>query len=421
MSQITRCPFCGTRFRVVADQLRISDGWVRCGQCHEIFDASAQLVPASARVLWPDAVPAADAQQRPAGAGFLDSESPATTAAAAQYPSSEDEPSSSLQASICALPAFLTHAPASPAALPDTGPPEGASPAASPQEVQEPQEQELEGYELPFAELRDSGWPQEDEDAQIGDAALEEHGTPPVPAHGQEHADAEPFGNAADAQAAHKPVALMPPEEVGLVDASVCEMLVQANEVPPDHALGDEALPEDAELDVQEPGFVRAARRRAFWRRPWVRAGLAALSVLLLAALALQVAVQERDAIAAAAPAARPWLQQVCAPLRCSVAPLRRIADVVIDSSSFQKGRGDSYQLTFSLQNRAPHALAMPALELTLTDAQDQPAVRRVLLPQDIGAPAELPPRGGWGAALTVVVTTGGARVAGYRLLAFYP
>jgi len=141
----------------------------------------------------------------------------------------------------------------------------------------------------------------------------------------------------------------------------------------------------------------------------------------LLAALALQVAVQERDAIAAAAPAARPWLQQICAPLGCSVAPLRRIADVVIDSSSFQKGRGDSYQLTFSLQNRAAYALAMPALELTLTDAQDQPTVRRVLLPKDIGAPAELPPRGGWGASLTVVVTTGGARVAGYRLLAFYP
>lgn len=418
MSQITRCPSCGTRFRVVADQLRISDGWVRCGQCQEIFDASAQLVPASARVLWPDAVPAADAQQRPAGAGLLDSESPATTAAAAQYPFSEDDASSSLQAGTCALPAFLTHAPASPAALPDTGPPEGASPAVPPQETQK---QELEGYELPFAELRDSGWPEEDEDAQMGDAALEEHGTPPVPAHGQAHEDAEPFEHAVDAQAAHAPAALVPSEDVGFTDASASEMLMQANVVPPDHAPLDELAPEEASPDAPEPGFVRAARRRAFWRRPWVRAGLAALSVLLLAALALQVAVQERDAIAAAAPTVRPWLQQVCAPLGCSVAPLRRIADVVIDSSSFQKGRGDSYQLTFSLQNRAPHALAMPALELTLTDAQDQPAVRRVLLPKDIGAPAELPPRGGWGAALTVVVTTGGARVAGYRLLAFYP
>jgi predicted Zn finger-like uncharacterized protein len=30
-------------FKVVPDQLRISDGWVRCGQCDEVFDANAHL------------------------------------------------------------------------------------------------------------------------------------------------------------------------------------------------------------------------------------------------------------------------------------------------------------------------------------------------------------------------------------------
>jgi len=43
MSFVTRCPACATHFRVVSDQLKISDGWVRCGQCGEVFDASAQL------------------------------------------------------------------------------------------------------------------------------------------------------------------------------------------------------------------------------------------------------------------------------------------------------------------------------------------------------------------------------------------
>ena len=33
MSLITRCPACGTMFKVVPDQLRISEGWVRCGHC----------------------------------------------------------------------------------------------------------------------------------------------------------------------------------------------------------------------------------------------------------------------------------------------------------------------------------------------------------------------------------------------------
>ncbi|WP_299763436.1 zinc-ribbon domain-containing protein, partial [Ramlibacter sp.] len=29
MSLITSCPACGTMFRVVPDQLKISEGWVR--------------------------------------------------------------------------------------------------------------------------------------------------------------------------------------------------------------------------------------------------------------------------------------------------------------------------------------------------------------------------------------------------------
>lgn len=43
MALITRCPVCGTLFKVVPDQLRISEGWVRCGQCTEVFDASVDL------------------------------------------------------------------------------------------------------------------------------------------------------------------------------------------------------------------------------------------------------------------------------------------------------------------------------------------------------------------------------------------
>src|SRR5574343_315971 len=46
---ITRCPACQTMFRVVPDQLRMSAGWVRCGQCQAAFDASAQLQTPSGR------------------------------------------------------------------------------------------------------------------------------------------------------------------------------------------------------------------------------------------------------------------------------------------------------------------------------------------------------------------------------------
>jgi predicted Zn finger-like uncharacterized protein len=43
MSLATRCPACGTIFRVVQDQLKVSEGWVRCGQCHEVFHGIESL------------------------------------------------------------------------------------------------------------------------------------------------------------------------------------------------------------------------------------------------------------------------------------------------------------------------------------------------------------------------------------------
>src|SRR5690606_21024397 len=39
MSLATRCTHCGTIFRVVQDQLKVSEGWVRCGRCDEVFNA----------------------------------------------------------------------------------------------------------------------------------------------------------------------------------------------------------------------------------------------------------------------------------------------------------------------------------------------------------------------------------------------
>lgn len=39
MSLATRCPSCGTVFRVVQDQLKVSEGWVRCGRCDDVFNA----------------------------------------------------------------------------------------------------------------------------------------------------------------------------------------------------------------------------------------------------------------------------------------------------------------------------------------------------------------------------------------------
>lgn len=87
MSLATRCTACGTVFRVVQDQLRVSSGWVRCGRCGEVFNAIESLVDAAperpegvpsqhgprimaelARVSGSDFTPSEEAIERPAPA-----------------------------------------------------------------------------------------------------------------------------------------------------------------------------------------------------------------------------------------------------------------------------------------------------------------------------------------------------------------
>ena len=106
-----------------------------------------------------------------------------------------------------------------------------------------------------------------------------------------------------------------------------------------------------------------------------------------------------------------------------AVAPLRQIESIVVDGSSFRKIRDNVYQLNLTIRNAAPIALAMPSVDLALTDTQDQPVLRRVLSPADLGAAPVLPAGAEWSGSIPVGVTDSAtaARVAGYRVLAFYP
>ena len=191
----------------------------------------------------------------------------------------------------------------------------------------------------------------------------------------------------------------------------------------PEREFLDPGEPEETESDgALEPSFVLAARRQALWRRPAVRAVLWLLILLLTAALLLQVALQRRNYLAAAWPQWRPYLEMACAPLQCRVGAHRDISSVVVDSSSFDKLRDDAYQFVITLKNRSGMELEMPAVELTLTDAGGQPVLRRVFTQPDLSAPATLAARGEWAATLSIQLTpSDSARIAGYRVLAFYP
>ena len=69
MSMVTRCPECGTVFRVGAQQLQARQGLVRCGRCQNVFDGFKTLstAPEAAVDSPADTVPAAEdlAQAQP--------------------------------------------------------------------------------------------------------------------------------------------------------------------------------------------------------------------------------------------------------------------------------------------------------------------------------------------------------------------
>jgi hypothetical protein len=226
----------------------------------------------------------------------------------------------------------------------------------------------------------------------------------------------------------------LPDDEPDSVRLQAEQEALQEDPLDRPFSLRREDLSAPAELTASElPGtaapleeltFVRQARREARWQRPAVRGLLSVLALALAGLLGLQVAVQERDRLAAAEPALRPWLDRVCDPLGCRIAPPRRIEAIAIDGSTFNRLRPDAYRLEVTLKNQSAGQVALPAVELTLTDSEEQPVVRRVLMPGELGAARlALAARAEWSgtAAFALQDASLASRVAGYRVLAFYP
>jgi hypothetical protein len=183
---------------------------------------------------------------------------------------------------------------------------------------------------------------------------------------------------------------------------------------------------------LSEPQFLRQARAQERWQRPAIRALLAVLSLLLVAAGAMQAAWTWKDAIAARWPQTRPALARLCAISGCTLAAPRRPQALVIDTSSMAPDAQGVLKLTASLRNRSAEPVAYPALELTLTDTQDRIVARKVIEPEDYLRP--LPGKATAARQQILHGLAGGAELniqlnlhlskdqaSGYTLYAFYP
>ena len=140
---------------------------------------------------------------------------------------------------------------------------------------------------------------------------------------------------------------------------------------------------------------------------------------LLTLTLLWQLLVFQRNWLAAEEPALRPLLSALCV---CEVTWPREPDAVLIESSSFTENPEGGYTVQLRLKNTQHHPVAMPALELSLTDLQDQVLVRRVFTADDLSAKDHVQ-------ALRDVRSTlnfdlddkVGKRITGFRAIVFYP
>ena len=345
MSLATRCTSCGTAFRVVQDQLKVSEGWVRCGRCDAVFNALEGLFD-----LGRDAPP------------------------------DWEEPVEPLTASFAAPPAEWSSL-----ANAESDPEEGEPRAAA------------------------------DGDDEGPTSNLGELLADPI--------DAHLFGPRKRAEAAPKPATqLGPRDRVEFSDARFDSDLFLENTSVPDTEL---AVPstDAASLPLESsarPDFVRRADRRARWQRTPVRIALAVACVVAAGVLMLQMAHQGRDLLAARWPTLRPTLAAWCRLAQCRIDAPRRIEDVLVESTALTRAAGqDAFVLSVTLKSRSDIALALPSIDLTLTDANGRLVARRALAPRDFRAAEVIAPHAE--TPLQVVLSTGTPTVVGYVVEIFYP
>ncbi|HMW23977.1 MAG TPA: DUF3426 domain-containing protein [Burkholderiaceae bacterium] len=416
MSLATSCPSCGTVFRVVEDQLKVSEGWVRCGHCHDVFNALEGLFDLERRDSALQSLRTVPSSLDDSSAGALANAAEVTetfpdieerVGSIAPPPSAFLPDLSELKSTAPPTPPGAGAATDAPSmdrwpALPETKPVATASPSAP--------------ADFPrIIDALDDELARVEAEAAVGNptAARPEAATAPITAAADDDDELEddPFPVTALSDQLDEHFDDLPG------DVDVIEM------APPPE-LPDEPLPalEASDSPVAEdlPTFVREAQRRDWWSRPMVQVALG-LGVLASGlGLGAQVAWHDRDRLATACSAcqhplsvASSWLGQ----------PLRPPVDldvVEVDNAALTQPPGtDGYRLTVQVRNHASHEVAAPHMELSLTDAAGLLVIRRSFAPNDFRHAPAL--RGQEESTWVLEFQTPQRKVSGYTIAAFYP
>jgi predicted Zn finger-like uncharacterized protein len=463
MSLATRCSACSTVFRVQQDQLKASEGWVRCGRCGTVFSALEGLFDLE-REGSSGPVPL---QHEPVSAPPKGLRGSAPTPVPAPVPTPQPTPAPPPRPVPMPVPAMPLKSQHAPPPLPVPPPPPPASPpppAAALTAVPVPvtpafdesiaradalHDDDDDRYDsathaliVEDSRLEQQERAQEDGTASVAtDAAQNEVPSAQSEASGQAQSAPQSEG-AADGAADGAATADATADEGGDEDADVAAADRAASSAS-FSASQDELAEDDADLLTEHsgshtiagetwppntgpapllPSFVRESERAPRWQRPVERRLTIAAAVALPLALLAQVALHHRDTLAARSPASAAVLRALCAPLNCSVQAPRALDAVAVESSGLTRVEGAAlYKLQVSLRNQAAWAVAMPALDLTLTDSRGDIVTRRVLRATELaaGAPEAIDAGAEWAALATLDV--GDRRVTGYTIELFYP
>jgi len=406
MSLATRCPACSTVFRVVQDQLKVSGGWVRCGHCHEVFnglEALFELPPDPPPAPEPEAPPPAPVVAEAPPARFdLDLSEPA---AAVEGVAQATAPAPlQIAATPPAEPLAPADAPVPPLPVPPAEPPSARAAAQAAAPAQPASNEDL------------SGPVTADPDPEPAATA-----STPRAAVGASAAAESPPAEAAQ-QEVVAPAPPTVPEDLRTGPDTATQVAVAGSEAGPTEAWSPRQRRKSRKRQrAPKPAFVRQAEQAALWRRPAMRALLGFTAMALAALLGLQVMHQQRDHWAARWPALQAPLRQWCELARCSLQPPRALAQLALDSSALARTpRAQTLRFEADLRNAADHMVRAPAVELSFTDNQGRLLVRKVLRPEELGAPADgIAAEGTW--RIDAQLDTGDLRIASFTAEIFYP
>lgn len=395
---VTRCPACQTAFRVTADQLYARNGQVRCGRCLTVFNALEHRLAEEDNFAPPGDTAPSD-ETAPGDSFGEPNTTPGQGAETSPHP---DEP---------AEPGDLQHDPMEPRPI---EPLPGAD--AIPSFLHEAADS-LAGQDAPAEGSHTSGTDAPD--------------TAQTQAHQTDQVDIPPESNVAADHATGDPLQ-SERESQPLTEAAVPLQSSSLREDEPD-AMAPVPNPEATAPVGLASAWSYSQERQRKPGRTWPRwFGHASWFMLLLLMIG-QAAFHFRGDLALLFPQLRPVLTDACAALDCTL-PLPHRTDLMsIESSELQADGGAAgvMVLAVTLRNKAPFAQEPPALELTLTDVQEQAVARRVItareylphaLPGPVTSQADtdmFPP----GAELTLKIRFDASALpaAGYRLYLFHP